>query len=391
MRYLGAALTGMPMRGAQPLQQTLFILCSVEERIPADHPLRPLRATVDRLLSRLSPTFDAMYATIGRPSIPPEFLLKAWLLQILYSIRSERELVEQVNFNLLYRWFVGVNADAEIWDASTFSKNRERLEGAEVAARFFGEVKAHAAQQGLLSHAHFTVDGTLLDAAASLKNFRPRDAAPPPDDPAAPAAGAGASGASPSRNPTVNFRGERRTNATHESRTDPDARLTRKGPGKEAKLCHLASVAMENRHGLIVATDVRPPDGSAEVEAAVDLLTTLASPTDDQRKTVGGDKGYDQPAFVERARALGFTPHVAQKATGTAIDGRTTWHPGYAVSQKKRKLVEQNFGWGKTVGLLRKLRHRGQHRVAAIFTFTCAAFNLIRMRTLLGEVSPCGS
>jgi transposase len=360
------------MRGTGEPQQVLFSYRSMDERIPANHPLRAVRALVDPLLAQLGPSLDALYATAGRPSIPPEHLLRALLLQILYSIRSERQLMEQLNYNLLYRWFVGVGIDAPVWDHSTFSKNRERLEQAEIAAAFFAEVVALADAHRLLSHEHFTVDGTLLEAAASIKSVRPKDV--PPDD---------KTGGGPSpKNPTVNFHGERMRNATHASTTDPDARLARKGKGKETKLCHLASVATENRHGLIVALDVRPADGSAEVEAGIDLLAAMATP-DQHRKTVGADKGYDQASFVERARALGYTAHVAQKKKNTAIDGRTTTTPGYAVSQQKRKLVEQNFGWGKTVGLLRKLRHRGQRRVAAIFTFTCAVFNLVRIRTLL--------
>jgi transposase len=362
------------MRGHTPPQQETFILRPMDERIPADHPLRTIRRLVDEALARLSRDFDALYAQIGRPSIPPEQLLRALLIQILYSIRSERQLMEQLNFNLLYRWFVGLSADAPVWDPSTFSKNRVRLEQADVAAAFFAEVLVLADRHHFLSHDHFTVDGTLLEAAASHKSVRRKD----DDSSDGPAGG--------EKNPSVDFHGERRSNATHESRTDPDSRFARKGAGKETKLCHLASTAMENRHGLIVATDVRPPDGSAEVEAAIDLLATLA-PDSTVTKTVGADKGYDQGPFVERARALGFTPHVAQRSKGTAIDGRTTGEPGYEVSQRKRKLIEQHYGWGKVVGLLRKLRHRGQRRVAAIFAFTCAVFNLIRLRTLLAGVS----
>ena len=362
------------MRGQDERQETLFILRSMEDRIDAKHPLRALRTRVDYILHRLSPTFDEIYSRIGRPSIPPEQLLKALLLQIIYSIRSERELVEHVNFNLLYRWFVGLSADAEVWAPSTFSKNRERLEHADVAAVFFAEVKALADKHRLLSHDHFTVDGTLLEAAASLKGFRRKDEPPGP-----PSEGG--------RNPTVDFHGEKRSNETHASTTDPDARLARKGNGKEAKLNHLASTLTENRHGLVVAVDVRPADGSAEVEAGVDLLTQVASPTG-QPRTVGADKGYDQAPFVERARALDVTAHVAQRSKGSAVDGRTTRHAGYDISQWKRKLIEQGYGWAKTVGLLRKLRHRGQRRVAGIVTFTFAVYNLIRMQTLLGDVCP---
>lgn len=359
------------MRGRGEPQQALFSYRSMDERIPDTHPLRAMRTMVDVILARLAPQLDALYAERGRASIPPEQLLRALLLQLLYSIRSERQLMEQVEYNLLYRWFVGLGIDAVVWDHSTFSKNRERLEQADLAAAFFAEVVALAKEQRLLSADHFTVDGTLLEAAASLKSVRRkdgRDETPPPTG----------------KNPTVNFHGERRSNQTHASTTDPDARLARKGDGKETKLCHLASVATENRHGLIVATDVRCAEGSAEVEAGIDLLAALAT-AGQSRKTVGADKGYDQAAFVERARALGFTAQVAQKKKGSAIDGRTTAPPGYAVSQRKRKLVEQNFGWGKTVGLLRKLRHRGQRRIASIFAFTCAAFNLVRLRTLLAS------
>ena len=362
------------MRGHGQPQAVLFSYRSMDERIPDDHPLRPIRALVDDVLARLGPQFDHLYAESGRPSIPPEHLLRALLLQILYSIRSERQLMEQLNYNLLYRWFVGLGIDELVWDHSTFSKNRERLEQADVAAAFFAAVVALADTHRVLSHEHFTVDGTLLEAAASLKSVQ-RKGAPTDRDP--PARGGPAE-----KNPTVNFHGERRSNATHASTTDPDARLAKKGAGKETKLCHLASVATENRHGLIVAVDVRPADGSAEVEAGIDLLTHLATPHQ-HRKTVGADKGYDQTPFVERARALGFTPHVARKQSCSAIDGRTTTPTGYAISQQKRKLVEQSFGWGKTVALLRKLRHRGQRRVTAIFTFTCAVFNLVRLRTLL--------
>ena len=358
------------MRGEGPPQDTLFIYRSMEERIDPKHPLRAVRAQVDAVLARLAPKFEAMYSKVGRPSIPPEHLLKALLLQLIYSIRSERQLVEQIEFNLLYRWFVGLSADAAIWHHSTFAKNRERLEAADLDVAFFQEVQRLAKRHGLLSNEHFTVDGSLLEAAASLKSFRRKDGeAPPPPPRRAPQS-------------HVNFHGERRSNETHASTTDPDARLARKGDGKEARLCHQASVLMENRHGLIVGTDVRAPSGRAEVEAALDLLIDHAPPPG-QRKTVGADKGYDTREFVMDARTLGFTPQVAQRAKGSAIDGRTTDPPGYAISQQKRKLVEQGFGWGKTVGLLRKLRHRGRRRVAAVFAFTCAMYNLIRIQNLL--------
>ena len=254
------------MRGQRSPQHAMFIVRSMDERIALDHPIRTVRRLVDEALAELSPQFTALYAPMGRPSIPPEQLLRALLLQILYSIRSERQLIEQLDFNLLFRWFVGLGADDPVWDPSTFSKNRERLERADVATAFFAAVVGLADAHGFLSHDHFTVDGTLLEAAASMKSVR-RKADPPDDGP--PDGG---------KNPTINFHGERRSNASHASTTDPDARLARKGDGKETKLCHLASTATENRHGLIVATDVRPPDGSAEVEAGIDLLRTLATP-----------------------------------------------------------------------------------------------------------------
>jgi transposase len=364
------------MRGRQPLQQSMLLFGSIEERIPADHPLRALRMLVDEILRRLSPTFDEMYAQSGRPSIPPEHLLKALLLQRIYTIRSERQLIEHLRYNLLYRWFVGLAGESDVWDDSTFSKNRDRLEMVELEDRFLAEVVKLADEQGLLSHAHFTVDGTLLEAAASLKSFRPKDE--PRQPPSTPTDG---------RNPSVDFHGETRTNETHASTTDPEARLARKGNGKEAKLSFQGSVLMENRHGLIVDTDVRSPSGRAEVEAAADLLIGVAPPPD-QRKTVGADKGYDTAAFVADARTLGFTPQVAQKRKGSAIDGRTTHPLGYAISQEKRKLVEQGFGWGKTIGGLRKLLHRGTRRVAGVFALACAAYDLIRIRNLLAEATP---
>jgi transposase len=328
---------------------------------------------VDRVLSLMSSKFGELYSATGRPSIPPEHLLKALLLQIIFSVRSERQLVEQINYNLLFRWFLGLDAELSAWDASTFSKNRERLEAADIATAFFAAVKALADEHGLLSHEHFTVDGTLLEASASMKSFRRKDAPAPstPDD--------------EGRNPSVDFHGEKRSNATHASTTEPDARLAKKGKGKESRLAFQASVVMENRNGLIMNADVRPPSGTAERDAAIDMLIDHAS-APGGRKTVGADKGYDAQSFVEDARTLGFTPQVAPKAKGSAVDRRTTRHEGFTVSQRKRKLVEQSFGWMKTVGLARKLRHRGTARVASVFVLACAAFNLIRMRTLLGVV-----
>ncbi len=368
------------MRGADDQQTILFSMRSIEDRIPADHPLRALRRLVDPVLVALSPRFQGLYATTGRPSIPPEQLLRALLLQACYTIRSERQLMEQLDYNLLYRWFVGLSPDDPVWVPTVFSKNRDRLLDGNIADAFFTEVLRLAEQHQLLSHEHFTVDGTLLEAWASHKSFRPKDRpdAPPPSDEDGP----GYAG----RNPSLNFRGEKRSNTTHQSVTDPDARLTRKSHHSAAFLGYQASVLMENRHGLIVQTDVRAPGGHAECDAAVELLTLL--PPSHARRTLGAARGYDTPEFIADVRALGFTPHVSPnpgryRGHRSAIDGRTTRHPAYTISQRKRKLIEQGFGWQKTVGTLRKLRHRGQAKVSWIFAFTSAAYNLIRVRNLL--------
>ena len=361
------------MRGDDQPQTALFSYVSIEDRIPADHPLRTIQALVNPILTALSPRFQTMYSTMGRPSIPPERLLRALLLQVLFTIRSERQLMEQLNYNLLFRWFVGLNPDDAIWVPTVFTKNRDRLLEGNIADAFLQEVLKAADARGLLSHEHFTVDGTLLEAWASQKSFRPKDdPTPPPSD-------------GDPKNPTVSFRGEKRSNATHASVTDPDARLARKSNGTASTLAHLGSVVMDNRHGLIVATDVRPPAYEAERDAAVEMLTTLEPRA--RRRTLGADKGYDTPAFVDGVRACHTTPHVAQNIHATkprsAVDGRTTRHDGYDVSQVKRKLVEEGFGWGKTIGGLRKLHHRGREKVGWIFTFTNAAYDLVRMRTLI--------
>jgi transposase len=320
-----------------------------------------------------------MYAAIGRPSIPPERLLRALLLQILYTIRSERQLMEQLDYNLLFRWFVGLTPDEPVWDPSTFSQNRDRLLEGDVAEAFAQEVLKAADARHLLSHEHFTVDGTLLEGWASQKSFRPKDEpTPPPSD-------------GDASNPSINFRKEKRSNATHQSVTDPDVRLARKSHGTAALLCHLGSTLMDNRHGLVVATDVRPPSYDGERDAALEMLTTLEERA--RRRTLGADKGYDTPDFVAGVRACHTTPHVAPNVHKTkarsAIDRRTTRHAGFEVSQRKRKLVEEGYGWGKVVGLLRKLRHRGRERVGWIFAFTNAAYNLVRIRTLIRvEVCP---
>ena len=355
------------MRGHDDRPDAMFSYISAEQRVPADHPLRRMRTMTDRVLRELSPRFAAMYATHGRPSIPPEQLLRALLLQVLYSVRSERLLMEQLDYNLLFRWFVGLTMDAPVWDHSTFSKNRERLLRGDVASAFFDAVAAQARAADLMSDEHFTVDGTQLEAWASLKSFQPRDApSRPPDD-------------DDGGNPTVNFRGERRSNRTHVSRTDPEAQLFRKADGQKAVLAYLGHILLENRHGLVANVCATEASGTAEREAAVLLLTPLAA----RARTLGADKSYDVRTFVEAVRAAGVTPHVAAKRQYSALDRRSTRHATYAVSQRKRKLVEQVFGWMKTVGLLRKLRHRGGERVDWIFTFTAAAYNLVRMRTLL--------
>ena len=356
------------MRGPDERSDFLFSYLSPEQRVPADHPLRPIRRIVDAALVRLTTEFEALYTDFGRPSIPPEQLLRALLLQVLYTVRSERLLIEQLEYNLLFRWFVGLGLDERIWNHSTFSKNRDRLLRGAIADAFFAQVLDEARGHGLLSDEHFTVDGTLLEAWASQKSFRPKDEDPPapPADP---------------KNPTVNFRGERRKNDTHQSTTDPDARMYRKSDGHPARLVYMGHVLMENRSGLIVDTDLTPADGYGERYAALEMLEALPG----GRVTAGADKAYDYPEFVAELRHMTVTPHVAQNTTKrrSAIDGRTTRHARYAVSQRKRKRIEEIFGWMKTIGLLRKLRHRGGPTVSWIFRFTAAAFNLIRIRNLV--------
>jgi transposase len=355
------------MRGHDERSDFLFSYVSPEHRVPKEHPLRPIRQMTDAALARMSGRFAKMYSDVGRPSIPPEQLLRALLLQILYSVRSERLLMEQLEYNLLFRWFVGLGMDDPIWDHSTFSKNRDRLLEGDIAQAFFVEVRREAEAHGLLSDEHFTVDGTLLEAWASHKSFRPKDRADaPPDDPG---------------NPTVNFRGERRKNDTHQSTTDPDARMYKKGDGRPAQLAYLGHVLMENRSSLVVDTEVTPADGYGERDAALRMIADQPG----GRVTLGGDKNYDYPQFVAELRRMRVTPHVAQNTTNrrSAIDARTTRHPGYAISQRKRKRVEETFGWMKTVGLLRKLRHRGGPTVNWIFRFTAAAYNLVRIRNFV--------
>jgi transposase len=345
----------------------MFSYLSPERRVPANHPLRKIREITDGILVALSPLFARMYSEIGRPSIAPEKLLRALLLQVLYTVRSERMLMEQLNYNLLFRWFVGLNMDDPVWDVTVFTKNRERLLRAEVARQFFDLVVATAQGLHLMSDEHFTVDGTLLEACAGLKSFKRKEGEEegPPDDPG---------------NPTVNFHGERRRNDTHQSTTDPEALLARKGAGKEAKLHYSGNVLMENRHGLVADVEVQPADGLAERAAAVVMVASMAS---GHRVTVAGDKGYDVKSFVQELRNRNATPHVAAKQHGSALDARTTRHAGYQISQQRRKRVEEIFGWMKTVGGMRKLRHRGLELVSWMFTLAAAAYNLVRIRNLV--------
>ena len=360
------------MRGEDVQQHAMYSYLSPEQRVPANHPLRAIREITDRVLKELSRVFGQMYARLGRPSIPPEKLLRALLLQILYTIKSERMLMEQLNYNLLFRWFVGLNMDEEVWDVTVFTKNRERLLKADVAQKFFQLVVKEAQALNLMSDEHFTVDGTLMEACASLKSFKKVDEAEEPkpkngdDDPG---------------NPSVDFHGEKRSNQTHQSTTDPEALLARKGAGKEAKLSYSGHVLMENRNGLVADVEVLPANGTAEREAALEMVANLPG---DQPVTVGADKNYDTQDFVAKARDLKATPHVAQnnKRRRSAIDGRTTRHPGYKISQQKRKRVEEIFGWMKTVGGMRKLRHRGLELVSWMFTLGAAAYNLVRIRNL---------
>jgi transposase len=355
------------MRGDRDQAAPMWSYVSPEQRVPHDHPLRPIRALVDAVLQELSPRFSAIYAKTGRPSVAPERLLRALLLQVLYSIRSERMLMEQLDYNLLFRWFVGLNMDDPIWDVSVFTKNRQRLLDGEIADAFFDAVLAQARSRQLLSSEHFTVDGTLLQAWAGLKSFRRKGTRrPPPDDPG---------------NPTVNFHGERRSNETHASTTDAEARLFRKGQSHEARLYYQGHVLMEHRNGLAVGGRVTPATGYAERDAAVGLA---AGAIPRARATLAADKSYDTREFVATVRALGLTPHVAQNTTHrrSAIDARTTRHASYLVSQRRRKRVEEIFGWLKTVALLRQTRHRGTARVGWMFVFGLAAYNLVRIRNL---------
>ena len=352
------------MRGTDDNSSGLFSYLSPESRVRPDHPLRQIRALTDAAFAERSPQFDRLYSQIGRPSIPPEQRLRALLVQTRYTIRSERLLMEEIDSRILVRWFVGWGLDEPIWSSSSFSKNRDRLLEGDVAAAFFDVVRTQAAVAGLLSDAHFTVDGTQLEAWASLQSFTRRDTGrrEPPDDPG---------------NPDVDFRGERRSNATHASTTNPDAPLYKKADGQTSVMADLGHLLMENRHGLIVNACATAATGTAERDAAAIMLLAGRRP-----RPLGADKNYDVASFVTTLRAAGITPHVAQKRQYTAIDARTTRHAGYHRRQRKRKLVEQAFGWMKTVGLMRTLRHRGGELVDWMFTFTATAYNLVRLRTL---------
>lgn len=356
------------MRGDTEHQANIMLAVTPDDFVPADHPIRRIKPIVDAALQRLSPLFDTMYSTRGRPSIPPEHLLKASLLIALYSVRSERQFCEQLRYNLLFKWFLDLNVDDEPFDASTFSKNRERLLEADVARAFLAEVVAEARRRRLLSPDHFSVDGTLLEAWASLKSYRPRDGSGDPP------AGGG-------RNPEVDFRGQRRRSETHVSVTDPQARLYRKGNGQPAVLGYMGHLLTENRHGLVVDVELTEANGYAEREAALAMVERSTR----GRATLGADRGYDVRGFVGELRALGVTPHVAttdRRQGGGAVDGRTTRHRGYVLSQRRRKLTEEVFGWLKTIGGGRKLRYVGPDRNRSWLEFAAASFNLVRMARL---------
>src|SRR5215471_2859957 len=359
------------MRGEERRQRTIFMIVNVEERISKEYPLRRIKHLVDAGLKDLSPIFDQMYSALGRPSIPPERLLKASLLMALYTIRSERMFCEQLDYNLLFRWFLDMELDESSFDHSSFTTNRRRLLKHDVVGEFFRQIVAQAQALGLLSNEHFTVDGTLIEAWASLKSFKPKDQKPggKPDDPG---------------NPTVDFHGEHRSNATHQSTTDPEALLARKGKGKEAKLCFSANALMENRNSLLIDFQVEPADGLAERRAATAMADERLAGS--RRITLGGDRGYEKHNFVASCRALNITPHVAQndrRPGGSALDARTTRYPGYAVSQRIRKRIEEAFGWMKTVGGLRKTRYRGRERVQMHAYLVAAAYNLLRIARLV--------
>jgi len=373
------------MRGADGQSGKLFSYLSPESLVPQEHPLRAIRLLVNAALERLSPAFSRIYADSGRPSIPPEKLLRALLLQALFTVRSERQLMQQITYNMLFRWFVGLAMDAPVWDVTVFTKNRDRLLEGDIARGFLAAILADPQVTPLLSSEHFSVDGTLIEAWAelakvppasaggmpaegSMKSFRPKDGSGEPPG--------------PGRNGDRDFRGEKRSNETHASTTDPDARLFKKAAGQASRLCHMGHALMENRNGLVVDATLTTATGTAEHEAAIAMVGDLP---EGGRITLGGDKAYDTRDFVAEMRRLGVTPHVSQNSKGrrSAIDGRTTRHAGYAVSVRVRKRIEEVFGWIKTVAGLRKTRHRGTVRVGWMFTFAAAAYNLVRIPNLL--------
>ena len=366
------------MRGADGMQEALFTVAKLDDFVPADHPLRPIHALVNEALSRLNGLFNTIYADTGRASIAPEKLLRAMLIQIFFSVRSERQLMEQVRYNLLYRWFIGLAIDDAVWDHSVFSKNRDRLLEHAVVEQFFTEVMRLADKRRLLSKEHFSVDGTLIQAWASHKSFVTKDGSEPPDK------GAGSGG----RNNLADWKGKPRSNDTHRSTTDPDARLFRKGKSQAAILAYQGHVLMENRSGLVVSAVVTHADGYGERAAALAMLDTLPR---GGPKTLGADKGYDMRDFVAGCRQRGVTPHVASNLAhqgGSAIDGRTTRHASYRVSQTMRKRIEEHFGWGKTIGHIRQTVYRGIRRVDQHFKLTMTASNIVRMARILCGVPP---
>jgi transposase len=373
------------MRGNKRQQDAMFSYVSLEDRVPADHPLRRIKALIDPVLESMSKVFDTLYAETGRQSIPPEYLLKATPLQMLYSIRSERSLVEEINYNLLFRWFIGLSMDDEVWEHSSFTKNRDRLLDGDIATKILQQVLSIARNQHLLSDEHFTVDGTLVEAWASQKSFQPRTqnqtgSSSDSDDPS---------------NPTVNFRGQQRKNDTHQSTTDPEAKMYRKGSGKEARLSFMGHVLVDNRHSLIVQSAFTQATGTAEREAGISMLKKLkrslkrcTGRSNDHRITLGADKGYDTQDFVADLRDLIVTPHVAQNDANnrtSAIDKRTTRHEGYQVSQRKRKQVEEGFGWLKVIALLRKIKLKGTILGNFLFTFGCAVYDLLRISNIITQ------
>ena len=387
------------MRGTDEASGSLFSYVDLEERVPAGHPLRKIRQIVNDALASLDAEFAALYTDFGRPSIPPERLIRASLIQMLFSVRSERQLMEQMNYNLLFRWFVGLGIDDAVWVPTVFTKNRDRLLTTDMSRKVMAAILAHPEVKPLLSDEHFSVDGTLVKAWASMKSFQSK-ASPPPvhdDHPGGPPPPTQEFPADTDqqtetqpmhdtprqpRNAEVNFRGEKRSNATHASVTDPDARLYKKAPGAAAMLCFMGHTLMENRNGLVVQAELTHADGHGERKAALEMINRH-SPGSTRRLTLGADKGYDSADFVADLRRMVVTPHVAQKSRHSAIDGRTTQHPGYALSQRRRKKIEEPFGWAKTVGGIAQTVHRGLDRVRAQFTMTMAACNLARLPKLL--------